>query len=101
MSILAGEVKATSPSIPAVLRPALRCVACRTLVQLVAGAIDQHHPGATVGRVTLGGLVEDRPNDLLAWSGDRAGQPLGSGVGAGPAGALAAAAPGRWRRGHR
>ena len=29
-SVLAGEVSATSPSIPAVLRPALRCVACRT-----------------------------------------------------------------------
>ena len=28
---LASEVSATSPSIPAVLRPALRCVTCRTL----------------------------------------------------------------------
>ena len=28
---LASGVKATSPSIPAVLRPALRCVTCRTL----------------------------------------------------------------------
>ena len=34
MSILAGEVRATSPSIPAVLRPALRCVACRTLISV-------------------------------------------------------------------
>jgi hypothetical protein len=39
-------------------------------VELVAGAVDQHHPGAAVGRVTLGGLVEHRPNDLLAWLGD-------------------------------
>jgi len=30
-SALAWEVSATSPSIPAVLRPALRCVTCRTL----------------------------------------------------------------------
>ena len=30
-SALAAEVSATSPSIPAVLRPALRCVTCRTL----------------------------------------------------------------------
>src|SRR5215203_7302451 len=30
-SILVWEVSATCPSIPAVLRPALRCVACRTL----------------------------------------------------------------------
>src|SRR5580658_4091324 len=28
-------VKATSPSIPAVLRPALRCVTCRTLVSVL------------------------------------------------------------------
>ncbi len=28
------EVKATSPSIPAVLRPALRCVTCRTLMSV-------------------------------------------------------------------
>jgi hypothetical protein len=31
---LASEVNATSPSIPAVLRPVLRCVACRTLTIL-------------------------------------------------------------------
>ena len=30
-SARASEVSATSPSIPAVLRPALRCVTCRTL----------------------------------------------------------------------
>ena len=30
-SALATEVSASSPSTPAVLRPALRCVACRTL----------------------------------------------------------------------
>ncbi len=29
-----GEVRATSPSIPAVLRPALRCVTCRTLTSV-------------------------------------------------------------------
>ena len=34
-SILAWEVNATSPSIPAVLRPALRCVACRTLISVL------------------------------------------------------------------
>jgi hypothetical protein len=34
MSILAVEVNATSPSIPAVVRPALRCVACRTLTSV-------------------------------------------------------------------
>jgi len=34
-SILAGEVNATSPSIPAVLRPALRWVACRTLISVL------------------------------------------------------------------
>jgi hypothetical protein len=59
-------------------------------VQLVAGAVDQHHPGAAVGGVTLGGLVEDRLNDLLAWLGDRAGQPLRLGLGADPAAVLAA-----------
>ena len=31
---LASGVKATSPSIPAVLRPALRCVTCRTLTSV-------------------------------------------------------------------
>src|SRR5260370_16086189 len=31
---LASGVNATSPSIPAVLRPALRCVTCRTLTIL-------------------------------------------------------------------
>jgi hypothetical protein len=31
---LAWEVSATSPSIPAVLRPALRCVTCRTLTSV-------------------------------------------------------------------
>lgn len=34
ISILAGEVNATSPSTPAVLRPALRCVASRTLTSV-------------------------------------------------------------------
>jgi len=33
-AILAGAVNATSPSIPAVLRPVLCCVACRTLTIL-------------------------------------------------------------------
>jgi hypothetical protein len=33
-SPLASEVKATSPSIPAVPRPALRCVTCRTLTSV-------------------------------------------------------------------
>jgi hypothetical protein len=33
---LAPGVKATSPSIPAVLRPALRCVTCRTLTSVLA-----------------------------------------------------------------
>jgi hypothetical protein len=33
-SPLALEVNATSPSIPAVLRPALRCVTCRTLTSV-------------------------------------------------------------------
>ena len=33
-SALASGVKATSPSIPAVLRPALRCVTCRTLTSV-------------------------------------------------------------------
>jgi hypothetical protein len=33
-SALAGEVNATSPSTPAVLRPALRCVTCRTLISV-------------------------------------------------------------------
>src|SRR6266540_3252703 len=45
-------------------------------VELVAGAVDQHDPGAPVGRVTLGGLVEHGRDDLLAGGGDRAGQPL-------------------------
>jgi hypothetical protein len=31
---LASEVSATSPSIPAVLRPAFRCVTCRTLTSV-------------------------------------------------------------------
>src|SRR5208283_5400823 len=34
--ILASEVKATSPSIPAVERPVLRCVTCRTLTSVLA-----------------------------------------------------------------
>ena len=33
-SALAWEVNATSPSIPGVLRPALRCVTCRTLTSV-------------------------------------------------------------------
>src|SRR5260370_38461070 len=33
---LASGVKATSPSIPAVLPPALRCVTCPTLTRLLA-----------------------------------------------------------------
>jgi hypothetical protein len=33
---LASGVKATSPSIPAVPRPALRCVTCRTLTSVLA-----------------------------------------------------------------
>jgi hypothetical protein len=33
-AILAGEVSATSPSIPAVARPVLRCVTCRTLTSV-------------------------------------------------------------------
>ena len=33
-AILAGAVKTTSPSIPAVLRPVLRCVTCRTLTSV-------------------------------------------------------------------
>ena len=35
-SALASGVNATSPSIPAVLRPALRCVTCRTLTSVLA-----------------------------------------------------------------
>ena len=34
--ILASEVSATSPSIPAVQRPVLRCVTCRTLTSVLA-----------------------------------------------------------------
>ena len=34
--VLASEVSATSPSIPAVLRPVLRCVTCRTLISVQA-----------------------------------------------------------------
>jgi hypothetical protein len=63
-------------------------------VQLVAGAVDQHHPGAAVGRIALFRLVERLGDDLLAALGDRAGQPLRLGLGADPAGALAAAALG-------
>jgi hypothetical protein len=63
-------------------------------VKLVAGAIDQHYPGATVGRVALGGLVEDRRDDLLAVGGDGPGQPLRLGLGADPAAALVAATGG-------
>jgi hypothetical protein len=33
-AILAGAVKATSPSIPAVARPVLRCATCRTLTSV-------------------------------------------------------------------
>ena len=36
ISALAREVSATSPSIPAVPRPALRCVTCRTLTSVLA-----------------------------------------------------------------
>ena len=35
-AILASEVSATSPSIPAVERPELRCVTCRTLTRALA-----------------------------------------------------------------
>ena len=35
-SALAPGVSATSPSIPAVLRPVLRCVTCRTLTSVLA-----------------------------------------------------------------
>ena len=35
-SALAPRVNATSPSIPAVRRPALRCVTCRTLTSVLA-----------------------------------------------------------------
>ena len=35
-SALASGVKATSPSIPAVRRPVLRCVTCRTLTSVLA-----------------------------------------------------------------
>ena len=35
-AILASEVSATSPSIPAVERPVLRCVTCRTLTSVLA-----------------------------------------------------------------
>ncbi len=35
-SALEEEVSATSPSMPAVLRPALRCVTCRTLTSVLA-----------------------------------------------------------------
>ncbi len=35
-AVLASEVSATSPSIPAVMRPALRCVTWRTLTSLLA-----------------------------------------------------------------
>jgi len=48
-------------------------------VELVAGAVDQHDPGAAVGGVTLVGLVEHLADHLLAGGGDRAGQPLGGG----------------------
>ena len=34
IAILSGEVNATCPSIPAVERPVLRCVACRTLTNV-------------------------------------------------------------------
>ena len=36
ISALASGVSATSPSIPAVLRPVLRCVTCRTLTSVLA-----------------------------------------------------------------
>ena len=35
ISALAWLVSATSPSIPAVLRPVLRCVTCRTLTSVL------------------------------------------------------------------
>jgi hypothetical protein len=35
-AILASEVSATSPSIPAVMRPVFRCVTCRTLTSVLA-----------------------------------------------------------------
>ena len=57
---LASEVKATSPSIPAVLRPALRCVTCRTLTNV----FDQLRSinfcrFLTLGQVTLLRCLED------------------------------------------
>ncbi len=48
-------------------------------VELVAGAVGQHDPGAPVGGVALVGLVENTGNDLLAGGSDRAGQPLAGG----------------------
>src|SRR6266540_1758071 len=48
-------------------------------VELVAGTVDQHDPAATVGGVTLLGLVEHLGDDLGAGDGDRPGEPLGGG----------------------
>jgi hypothetical protein len=45
-------------------------------LQLVAGAVDQHDPGAPVGGVTLLCLVEHLADHVLAGSGDRADKPF-------------------------
>src|SRR6266511_3968957 len=41
-------------------------------VQLMAGTVDQHHPGATVGRVALGGGGGDG-DDIVGAAGGRGG----------------------------
>src|SRR5207247_1256896 len=94
-SILAGAVSATSPSIPAVLRPALRCVARRTLtsVQLAPLAPALAEPG---DQLLAGGcrdcraVIDDRPllpvQRYSAEPGDQRlpARPLGDGLEAVP-----------------
>jgi hypothetical protein len=50
-AVLASEVSATSPSIPAVLRPALRCVTCRTLTSVLDRLFRARAPGPISGQL--------------------------------------------------
>lgn len=64
-------------------------------VELVAGAVDKHHPGPGMAGVTGFGLVEGGGDGVLRRVDDRSGQPFRRGLRPWSRGALATAA--RWR----
>ncbi|WP_158706472.1 hypothetical protein [Streptomyces capuensis] len=64
-------------------------------VELVAGAVDQDDPGATVVGVAGLGVVEDLRHDVLCVVLDRTAQPFAAGDGTGPANVPVCEAAGR------